>query len=236
MLLSFERDRLIRQGRFVQAASLEELDQNRLFAKIWIDEFQSLREQGLTEEEAERRANETAQIQSEQRIYDAKRALMDAEVQQRIENAQMLQNGLNAINTLLFNDSKELAVASAIVNTYEGVTKALASAEPPRNLLLAGISLAQGMANVKKILSTKMGDKSVSRTSVSAPRIASSFGLVDAGTNRQSFAFDTATMAQSATSGQMAPKIVLAGEFDPSFLAVKVTMGNNQISSQGTGF
>jgi hypothetical protein len=60
--------------------------------------------------------------------------------------------------------------------------------------------------------------------------------LVDAGTNRQQFAFDTASQAQSMTAQNMQPTIVLDGEFDPAFLAVKVTMGNNQISSQGTGF
>lgn len=238
MLLSFERDRLIRQGRFVEAASLEELDQRSLYAKIFNDEFQNLREQGYTEEEAMRRANETAEIQSEQRIYDAKRALMDAELQQRLNNANLAANAIGAINSAFFNESKELAVAKAIIDTYAGANSAFAETKGgiEAKIIAAGIAIASGFANVKKILSTKIGDKSVSRTSASAPRVASSFGLVDVGTNRQSFAFDTATMAQSATSGQMAPKIVLAGEFDPSFLAVKVTMGNNQISSQGTGF
>jgi len=238
MLLSFERDRLIRQGRFVEAALLEELDQRSLYAKIFNDEFQNLREQGLTEEEAMRRANETAEIQSEQRIHDAKRALMDAELQQRLNNANLAANAIGAINSAFFNESKELAVAKAIIDTYAGANSAFAETKGgiKGKIIAAGIAIASGFANVKKILSTKIGDKSVSRTSASAPRVASSFGLVDVGTNRQSFAFDTATMAQSATSGQMAPKIVLAGEFDPSFLAVKVTMGNNQISSQGTGF
>lgn len=238
MLLSFERDRLIRQGRFVDAALLEELDKRSLYAKIFNDEFQNLREQGLTEEEAMRRANETAEIQSEQRIHDAKRALMDAELQQRLNNATLASKAIGAINSAFFNESKELAVAKAIIDTYAGANSAFAETKGgiEAKIIAAGIAIASGFANVKKILSTKIGDKSVSRTSANAPRIASSFGLVDVGTNRQSFAFDTATMAQSATSGQMAPKIVLAGEFDPSFLAVKVTMGNNQISSQGTGF
>jgi hypothetical protein len=237
MLLTFERDRLMRQGQFVQAALLEEFNQKKLFAKIWIEEFQNLREQGVEEEEAERRANEKAQIESEQRIFDAKKALADAELQQRINNANQISNAVGAINNAFFGDSKALAVAKAIIDTYAGANSAFAKTDAgiKGKLVAAGVALATGFANVKKILATKVGDKSVSRASTSAPRVSSSFGLVDVGTNRQPFAEAMATGA-TAGAGTMQPVINLSGEFDPAFLAVKVTMGNNQISSQGTGF
>jgi hypothetical protein len=191
----------------------------------------------VEEEEAERRANETAQIQSEQRIFDAKKALMDAELQQRINNAQVISNAVGAINSAFFNDSKALAVAKAIIDTYAGAQSAFAETKGGifMKSAAAASAMATGFANVKKILAVKKNDKSVSKASVSAPKVSSSFGLVDVGTNRQPFAEAMATGA-TAGSGNMQPVINLSGEFDPAFLAVKVTMGNNQISSQGTGF
>ena len=238
MLLAFEQDRLIRQGQFVAAAQLEQMNKDLLNEQLRIQYLQELREQGVEAEEANRRAREMADIESEQRIFDAKQALMDAELQQRINNAQVISNAVGAINSAFFGDSKALAVAKAIIDTYAGAQSAFAETKGGITMktLAAGSAIAIGFAKVKKILATKVGDKSVSRASTSAPRVSSSFGLVEAGTNRQPFAEAMATGAQPAGTGNGTPTIVLAGEFDPAFLAVKVTMGNNQISSQGTGF
>jgi hypothetical protein len=237
MLLAFEQDRLIRQGQFVAAAQLEQMNKDLLNEQLRIQYLQELRDQGVEAEEANRRAREMADIESEQRIFDAKKALADAELQQRINNANQISNAVGAINNAFFGDSKALAVAKAIIDTYAGANSAFAKTDAgiKGKLVAAGVALATGFANVKKILAVKKGDKSVSKASVSAPKVSSSFGLVDVGTNRQPFAEAMATGA-TAGSGTMQPVINLSGEFDPAFLAVKVTMGNNQISSQGTGF
>lgn len=238
MLLAFEQDRLIRQGQFIAAAQLEQMNKDLLNEQLRIQYLQELRDQGVEAEEANRRAREMADIESEQRIFDAKQALMNAELQQRINNAQVISNAVGAINSAFFGDSKALAVAKAIIDTYAGAQSAFAETKGGiiTKSLAASTAIAIGFANVKKILATKVGDKSVSKASASAPRVSSSFGLVEAGTNRQPFAEAMATGAQPAGTGNGTPTIVLAGEFDPAFLAVKVTMGNNQISSQGTGF
>jgi hypothetical protein len=238
MLLAFEQDRLIRQGQFVAAAQLEQMNKDLLNEQLRIQYLQELRNQGVEAEEANRRAREMADIESEQRIFDAKQALMDAELQQRINNAQVISGAVGAINSAFFNDSKALAVSKAIIDTYAGAQSAFAETKGGiiMKSLAAGSAIAIGFANVKKILAVKKNDKSVSKASVSAPKVSSSFGLVDVGTNRQPFAEAMATGAQPAGTGNGTPTIVLAGEFDPAFLAVKVTMGNNQISSQGTGF
>jgi hypothetical protein len=237
MLLAFEQDRLIRQGQFVAAAQLEQMNKDVLNEQLRIQYLQELRNQGVEAEEANRRAKEMADIESEQRIFDAKQALMDAELQQRINNAKVISNAVGAINSAFFGDNKALAVAKAIIDTYAGAQSAFAETKGglAMKTLAAGSAIAIGFANVKKILAVKKGDKSVSKASVSAPKVSSSFGLVDVGTNRQPFAEAMATGA-TAGSGTMQPVINLSGEFDPAFLAVKVTMGNNQISSQGTGF
>jgi hypothetical protein len=54
----------------------------------------------------------------------------------------------------LFNKSKAVAIASAIVNTFEAVTKALAAYPPPLNYIAAAGALAAGMAQVANIRKT----------------------------------------------------------------------------------
>lgn len=48
---------------------------------------------------------------------------------------------------------KSVAVAQATINTYKGVSEALAAAPPPLNFLLAGTTLAAGLNNIKNIVS-----------------------------------------------------------------------------------
>jgi hypothetical protein len=59
--------------------------------------------------------------------------------------------------TQVFSHSKGVAIASALINTYEAVTKALASYPPPFNYVAAGAALAAGLAQVQKIRSTNKG-------------------------------------------------------------------------------
>ena len=51
---------------------------------------------------------------------------------------------------------KALAVASATINTYLGATKALATYPPPFGAIAAGVVIAGGLLQVKKIISTKV--------------------------------------------------------------------------------
>ena len=52
---------------------------------------------------------------------------------------------------------KELAIAGALISTYQAVAKALASAPWPANLPLAAGALAAGLANVSRIRSADAG-------------------------------------------------------------------------------
>jgi hypothetical protein len=238
MLLGFEQQRLIEQGRFLEAALLEELDKVKLKEELRLQFLQEFLDSDMEANEAARRAEELAELESEQRIADNRKKIQDASLKQRLHVAEQISKGLETLNTSFFNNSKEIAVAKAIIDTLAGANSAFS--ETAGGIFVksaaAASALAMGYANVKKILATKIGSKSTSGTMASAPKVSTSFGLVDAGTNRQQFAFDTASQAQSMTAQNMQPTIVLDGEFDPAFLAVKVTMGNNQISSQGTGF
>jgi TP901 family phage tail tape measure protein len=51
----------------------------------------------------------------------------------------------------IFGQTKAVAIATALINTYQGVTKALATYPPPLAQIMAGIQLAAGMAQVANI-------------------------------------------------------------------------------------
>lgn len=60
----------------------------------------------------------------------------------------------------VFAGSKAVAIASALVNTYESVTKALAAYPPPFSFVAAGAALAAGLvqvANIRKTTKTSSG-------------------------------------------------------------------------------
>tara|TARA_R100001460_G_scaffold75468_1_gene116579 strand:- start:1782 stop:4316 length:2535 start_codon:yes stop_codon:yes gene_type:complete len=75
----------------------------------------------------------------------------------KIANAKGVLDSISFITDGLFKDSKAGAIASAVMNTYEAATKALASAPPPFGQILMGGTIAAGMAQVKKIISTEKG-------------------------------------------------------------------------------
>ena len=70
-----------------------------------------------------------------------------------IDNLQSIFSALGAQNKKAFEANKALAVASALVNTYQGATKALATYPFPFNLIAAAGAIAAGMAQVSAIRS-----------------------------------------------------------------------------------
>ena len=71
---------------------------------------------------------------------------------------QFTMDTLGMIQNVFGKESKAgkaAAIAQATINTYEGVTKALAAAPPPANLVLAGLTTAAGFQAIGQITSTK---------------------------------------------------------------------------------
>jgi hypothetical protein len=68
-----------------------------------------------------------------------------------IEQGAQLFSALGAQNKKAFEAAKALNIASAIMNTYASVTKALAAYPFPFSLIPAGAALAMGMAQVSQI-------------------------------------------------------------------------------------
>lgn len=111
-------------------------------------------------------AKETKRIEKQ---LDAERErLMDAQTQRILDQVRLQKAAKDAekamaietayaaigLGQAMFGDSKELAIASAIINTYEGASKALAQGGI-YGPVLAAIVIATGMAQVAKITSTE---------------------------------------------------------------------------------
>jgi len=72
--------------------------------------------------------------------------------------AEMTASTANS-NKKMFELNKAAGITNAIINTYEGVTKALASYPPPISFAMAGAQLAAGMAQVSAIKNQSFGGK-----------------------------------------------------------------------------
>jgi len=81
--------------------------------------------------------------------------------------AEMTASTANS-NRKMFELNKAAGITNAIINTYEGVTKALAAYPPPISFAMAGAQLAAGMAQVNAIKNQTFGGKGGS-SSVAAP-------------------------------------------------------------------
>jgi hypothetical protein len=218
----------------INEVATEQGQRDRL-KEIYLKSLQDLKDQGLDPFEAENRAKAMAQMQLDKEVHDYKMGLAQLERDQRLQMAEQIASGLSAINSAFFKDSKELAVASAIMDTYAGAQSAFAQTEGGILIksLAAITATAMGIANVKKILATKLGDKSVSATATSQPNIGTSFGLVDVGTNAP-IAEQVAGMS-GLPRQNMNPTFVFTGDLDPEVMAIKVNQGSNAISSRTLG-
>lgn len=183
---------------------------------------------GIHETEAEAMAR--AQIASEnaQEIEQIERNLSNA----RLNHQRAMMDGIIALTknsmNALFGENKVTAIAAAIMDTYAGATKALASSPPPLNYINAAAVTAAGIANVRKIMATTRKSSTVDS---SPPQINTQFGFTDVAKNNE---LTSMAVAQNTgmTSGNMSPTIVLEGDLNTELLAIKVREGNNAISGK----
>jgi len=124
--------------------------QAKVDAQIALDEFN----------EQSRQTN----LQREKEISDAKVEISKAEAEAKSKNLANTENALNSLGALAGEQTaagKGLAIASATINTYRGVSDALAAVtvtpfETALKFANAGAILANGLSNVKKIVSVKV--------------------------------------------------------------------------------
>jgi hypothetical protein len=131
-----------------------------------------------------------------------------------------------------FGDTKGVAIAEALVNTYVGVSRAFRDYTPPLSGVIAGLQLANGIAQVNKIRNTKIGDKggsaSTSSASVSAP-------------SAPKFVNDLGAAGQVAGTigpfgASMTPNISITANLDRQGLALAVRDGESDIATRQIPF
>jgi hypothetical protein len=97
-------------------------------------------------------------VKTNQNIGQSKIALSDLEKQKTQEQTNMAMQSLDILSGMVDKNSiagKAIAVAQAIINTYQGASKAIAQGGT-FGPILAGVTIAAGLLNVKKIISTKI--------------------------------------------------------------------------------
>lgn len=129
-------------------------------------------------------------------------AVKDVSEQQRDAMTETASMAATALTTI-FKDNKAAAIASAIINTAVGVTKAIATYPPPYSFIMAGLQTAMGVAQIAAIKSTSQsGGGSVAPVSaasapppaaVEAPTQSKDSTLTVSGISKSDF-FDAATV------------------------------------------
>lgn len=99
------------------------------------------------------------QIAAERAAFERKTTLEQTKF--GLDQAQVVFASLGAQNKKAFEASKALAVASAVMNTYQGATKALATYPWPFGLIAAAAAVAAGFAQVNAIKSQQYSGKMV---------------------------------------------------------------------------
>jgi hypothetical protein len=184
-----ERELLIWQEQLAQAAGFESVAAQEAFARdeqLFLAKMEARARQFEEElavelgyKDARDMAIEEAELAHQDRLLQARTAqygqfqklamdLANFEKKSATEKTQFLLQqaanltaGLAANNKTLFSINKAVAIANATVNTAEGVTKALASA----NFGLAALIAATGAAQIATIASTQFGGNSSGLTS-----------------------------------------------------------------------
>lgn len=227
--LSEEIRLLEQQHRHVEAAQLRLNEVGINQQERYLNALQDLLDQDIEESTAKELARKRVDLEIAQERVDAQTALEEA---QRANREQLFdayidltKNALSAV----FGDSKEIAGAQALIDTYAGVNKALASSAPPLNFVNAAAVLAAGIANVRKIYATKPGSQPSSQ-SVQAPSVSEQFRVVGSEENPLRAVAQSARPPSQDTGGTVNLELNV---IDSENLAQQVRQGNNTLSSRG---
>lgn len=111
----------------------------------------------------------------DQAVLNINQAAANAELQiEKEKNNAKLQSSADlagALSELLGKETaagKAAAIAQATINTYLGVSQALATLPPPASYIAAAATAATGIANVAKIVGTKAGNTKVDTSAASS--------------------------------------------------------------------
>jgi hypothetical protein len=102
-------------------------------------------------------------IQTQQKAAETEKQIEKQKTDDKLKELELQKAGamaaLDAVAGLIDQNSvagKAIAVAKAVMSTYEGATKALGAYPPPFGAIAAAATVAAGLVNVKKIISTNI--------------------------------------------------------------------------------
>jgi hypothetical protein len=102
-------------------------------------------------------------IQTQQAAAETEKQIEKQKTDDKLKELELQKAGamaaLDAVAGIIDQNSvagKAIAVAKAIMSTYEGATKALGAYPPPFGAIAAAATVAAGLVNVKKIISTNI--------------------------------------------------------------------------------
>ena len=125
-------------------------------------------ESGITSDAAGMAIIESLHEQHENKLTEIKlrglnlrdqflRKSMQMQVKQVAGSLAQMTAGVASSNRSMFEINKVAGIANAVVNTAQGVTKALAAYPPPLSFIMAGAQAAAGAAQIAAIKSTSFG-------------------------------------------------------------------------------
>lgn len=117
---------------------------------------------------AVRQKYDLLQTLNERKASQDRLAIARAEKNAKEQLAFAYLGAIANLSDQIFKTNKATAIANAIVNTYEGVTKALGSAPPPYNFILAALVAAAGAIQIRNIANTHKNSASLNSSGASA--------------------------------------------------------------------
>jgi hypothetical protein len=134
-----------------------------------------------------------------------------------------------------FGDTKAVAVAEALVNTYVGVSRALREYAPPLSGIMAGLQLANGLATVDRIRRTQIG----SAPSGGGGAVNQSASIASA--TQKPFVTDAISPSGANIAGRIGamnnqPQFNVTATVDRMGLALAVRDGESDISTRQIPF
>jgi hypothetical protein len=213
---------------------------------------------GLDAYQAGLRAEEQATLESLSKIEAARKQQADNEDKNRQKQLKLEKDAqqakinmyagaadsILAIGESLFGKNKAIAVAGALLDTFRAANGVMADTKGPlwTRLLSAAAIVAQGLANVKKIVSTKPGGGNAGGGGgMAAPRPAMSTMAVSPAGNIVSPDFARGQLAGQVATDATSPGMQLrpvqvSANVDRRGLAIAVREGERSIRTQQFDF
>ena len=191
----------------------------------------------LKEGVSEYEAIQLAKTQIDEQYAKQREEAAAAEAQFKNDLATSTAQNLLTIGNAVFGESKALAIAETILNTYKGAQSAFADTKGGIIVksIAAAAAIAQGIANLRKIKQTQVGATSISQdsaggggTSTQLPRAGISFAT-DTGVEGEGLAVLQAGMMSSTSTAR---PISVEANVDQQGVAIAVREGERQIQSQ----